>query len=107
MLMFKDGVSWRGISPQSALIVMTVHGAFESVDSDCIVTSMADSTHGFGSLHYIGNAVDFRTKHLDEPKKNLVIARIKESLPSECDVILESLGKENEHLHVEWQPKVG
>ena len=74
---------------------------------ECVVTSVCDSRHSHGSLHFSGGAVDFRTKHLHPNEVKLAVSDdCKRALGREFDVIIEHLGKPNEHLHVEWQPKV-
>ena len=69
------------------------------------VTSGNDSTHRRGSKHYTDEALDFRTKHLPSRVKQLLVAAVKQRLGRHFDVILEDLGKPNEHLHVEYQHK--
>jgi hypothetical protein len=68
------------------------------------ITSICDSTHASGSLHYKGCAFDCRTaaagimqEEADKLKDTLAMA-----LGSEWDVVLEA-----DHLHCEWDPKQG
>jgi hypothetical protein len=80
----------------------------------CVITSANDGKHSPTSLHHgkagkftdgLCRALDFRTKHFTGWKAGLVDA-IKEALGENYDVILEDEGAENEHLHVEYDPKV-
>ena len=66
-----------------------------------LVTSGNDSKHKVGSLHFVDRALDFRTKHLSTAEKHQLVAAVKKRLGSDYDVILESEGKPNEHLHIE------
>jgi hypothetical protein len=66
----------------------------------CTITSVTDSKHGRSSLHYTGQAIDYRTRHLSEAEKTSLLNLISGALHEEFDVILES-----DHLHVEFQPK--
>lgn len=102
----------------AALVVERVLLEFE--DLACIITSARDGKHGWGSLHFSGNAFDVRTKLV--PRDQLVefvtevatrlaakAVRIEPTERSyagpEFDVLLEDIDGENEHLHVEFQPK--
>lgn len=58
------------------------------------ITSICEGTHSAGSLHYNGNAFDFR-KHVKITKKD-----IKFVLGKQFDVVIES-----NHIHVEFDPK--
>jgi hypothetical protein len=81
---------------------------YDSYGADCVVTSCSEghSKHGFGSLHYQGGAVDLRTRNLPTTEvKEAVALALRGSLSSDFDVILESVGTPNEHIHVEFQPK--
>lgn len=72
---------------------------------DFIITSMNDGKHMEYSKHYSDEAFDCRTKHLpDELTKKTIASEIKTALGEDFDVILESLGGDNEHLHLEYDP---
>ena len=61
---------------------------------DCIITSGRDGEHSPNSLHYIGDAVDIRIKHLRNPR--LIADALRASLPGKFDVVLEA-----DHIHIE------
>ncbi len=103
-LQLKPGVRLTGLSPQMVLAALIVGGVYERHTTLCTITSGNDSAHGANSLHYRGNALDFRTKNYVGNKGALAF-EIKEALGENYDVVLESLGTDNEHLHVEYQPK--
>jgi hypothetical protein len=77
------------------------HGA-----PDLVVTSLLDGNHRWASLHYSGCAFDVRTKAFPTDEAKLTaVADLKRALGPDFDVLLEHLGKVNEHCHGEFQPK--
>ena len=121
----KATVELRSLQPQMVLAALVVKDALDYVVLDTIITSGSDS-HTTG-LHPLGTALDFRTKHiaLGSPDRLTIllglIGRIAEALRSNItpeqrgntyiwggqlfDLLLENFGEDNEHLHVEYQPK--
>ena len=96
--MIKHGVDLRGLSPQMAIaytIACRCYGQY-----DCVITSASDGKHGPNSLHYKGQALDLRTRHINGQGLQLVVDKLKEALGSQFDVVLES-----DHIHVEFDPK--
>lgn len=68
------------------------------------VTSGTDS-HDSG-FHPLGLALDFRTKDIPNRSDKLaMIAEVKAILGRDYDVIFESEGLDNEHLHIEYDPR--
>jgi len=104
MLQFKPNVRVQGLQAQMLLAIRVVEDQMDLYHCDTIITSGNDSQHMAESLHYKGAALDFRTKHTGRSKA--IADAVKKILgPLEFDVILEDFGGENEHLHVEWDPK--
>ena len=96
--MIKNGVDLRGLTPQMAIayiIACRCYGQY-----DCVITSASDGKHGPNSLHYNGQALDLRTRHINGQGLQLVVDKLKEALGSQFDVVLES-----DHIHVEFDPK--
>lgn len=102
----KEGVSLKGLVPQMTVAMMVVRDAFAEYDADVVLTSCNDGKHGTNSLHYrdgLCRAMDVRSKVLlDETTKLEVLKRLQSDLGDEFDVLLENLGGENEHYHIEW-----
>ena len=96
--MIKHGVDLRGLSPQMAIAYTIACRCYEQYD--CVITSASDGKHGPNSLHYKGQALDLRTRHLNGQGLQAVYHKLKESLGEQFDVVLES-----DHIHVEWDPK--
>ena len=96
--MIKSGVDLRGLTPQMAIaytIACRCYGQY-----DCVITSASDGKHGPNSLHYNGQALDLRTRHINGQGLQLVVDKLKEALGSQFDVVLES-----DHIHLEYDPK--
>jgi hypothetical protein len=106
MIMVKPGVVFRSLQPQIYGIFGTLNLLFGRYQQDCVITSANDGEHMEGSLHYKDLAIDIRTKNLpSHTVKVLILAELKHILGSDYDVLLESTGLENEHMHIEWDPK--
>lgn len=105
----------RTVRPYALHIVCAIVNAALELDLlakddatlDLLITSAQDSTHGAGSMHPLGRAVDLRTKNLTPAEKHGLRDRVRERLGDAYDVILEDEGGPNEHLHVERDPVRG
>lgn len=97
----KDGVSVRGISNEMLFAIIVVESCYHHLGYDCIITSGVDGEHSWGSEHYKGDAVDFRTRHMQPFHKKELVDMVASSLNEDYDVVLEST-----HLHVEYDPKL-
>lgn len=84
------------------LAAVVVASVYHDHNYECVITSATEGSHSIGSLHYSGEALDFRTNHI--PLKvvlDQMVTDIKLALGGDFDVVLEQ-----DHLHVEFQPKV-
>lgn len=79
-----------------------VKDAFEKHGSEAIFTSGSDGKHSTGSEHYVGHALDWRTRHLPLETAKAIAADVKDRLGPDFDILLESAPP---HLHTEWDPK--
>jgi len=96
----KPGVKFEMLSPQMLLGAIIVMDAYEEMGQEATITSGTDGTHKQNSLHYSGNAMDFRTRDVDPSRMKSLVAEIKRRLGENFDVVLEK-----DHLHVEFDPK--
>ena len=80
-----------------------IYGAF---NLPLVVTSMNDSKHRIGSLHYVGRAFDCRSKTVPRDKLDNLIGQLRRALGPRFDVILEDRDGPNEHAHIELDPKI-
>jgi hypothetical protein len=90
----------RGVTPKNLTIMAAVANAAEEVGVALTVTSGTDGKHMTGSKHYIGGALDVRTRGLIPADQLDVRNTIKRRLGKDYDVVLES-----DHIHVEYDPK--
>jgi uncharacterized protein YcbK (DUF882 family) len=100
MLSLKNDVNLNGAKPEIAIACLVVYSVYRDFGYDCVLTSANDGQHGFGSLHYAGLAVDFRTHHVQANDIEPLADTIREALGPQFDVVLEDT-----HIHVEFQPK--
>lgn len=96
----KPGVSLAGMRPELLLGIIVSQEVFRDYGFPLTITSVTDSHHSPGSLHYLGVAADFRTR--DIPKTTLValVGVLRSRLGPDFDII-----PEPDHLHIEFQPK--
>lgn len=100
MLKLKDSVRLVGIKPEIVLAMIIVNDAYEAFNTECVITSVNDSTHSYTSLHNCGYAFDVRTRNVSKRDILALVKKIQESLTGEFDIVLEET-----HLHIEFQPK--
>lgn len=101
-MFIKNGVKLSKFSTQILLAIVVAERVYEKIGYEMTVTSIADGTHSAGSLHYGGNAVDLRVRHLPRPMWDDVTITLRDRLGPEYDVVLEL---EPPHIHVEYDPK--
>jgi len=96
-MLIKAGVDISRLRPEIRKKLPGIAGlVWYCTKEEIIVTSTYEGSHSEGSLHYANLAVDIRRKAQDET----VYWRIKEYLGGDYDVVLE-----DDHLHVEYDPK--
>jgi hypothetical protein len=107
-LILKKGIAIDNLCVQLLLSIIVINDLFKELKKDCVITACTNGTHSYSSLHWCGRAVDIRSKvfgESDEKKKIVIIVREKLGSLKDYDFILENLNLENEHFHLEWQPK--
>ena len=100
MLFIKPGVRITGMRPAILLAAVAAERVYAEAGHDLTITACVDGKHTTGSLHYAGAAIDVRTRDLAPADVQKLIARIKECLGADFDVLLEV-----DHIHIEFQPK--
>jgi len=95
------------MSPALAAIVVfkVISDICSMMGYDVWLTSANDGQHKVGSLHYQDKAWDFRTHHLLPQDKKEIVKALKKRLEPQFDVLFEYEGTENEHVHIEYDPK--
>lgn len=84
-----------------ALMMIATDQVFQEVlGNGTTITSGIDGKHMIGSKHFVGHALDFRTRGIGGLELETISTRLKERLGRDYDVIIEDT-----HLHVEFDPK--
>lgn len=96
MIHVKDGVE---LPPMIKLLVV-VEDVYEAHGYPAVITSGTEGKHSTNSLHYVGKALDFRTRFLRPMEKAEITQNIANILGDDFDVV-----PERRHLHVEYDPK--
>lgn len=103
----KRGASLHGCSAEILNAAIDIESIFTSRGVEFVITEGIPTLKhaALHSAHYRGDAVDIRSKPLKTlARKKAVLIAIKRKLGRGFVVILESLGKRNEHYHVHWAP---
>lgn len=101
--MIKSGVK---LHPSTAWAVgmSIIREVYKDFGYVAVITSGIDGKHRTDSLHYSGNAFDFRTNSVSRSDLHQLVHTIQDALGDNFDVLLEHEGRANEHLHVEFDP---
>ena len=103
MIKFKQGVSVTTLAPQIILAIAVAESVYKEITgTNLIITSGCDGQHLPNSKHYLGLAVDLRTKHLGRDRKVMVLTKLKECLGAEYLVLFENVDQPNEHFHIQY-----
>ena len=109
-MIFKHGVEPWHLVPQVVMalqvceFVYEKHAIWASHENEMVVTSLCDGQHGHRSYHYSGRAVDLRVHNIENPE--YVYTQIAIRLRHiGFDVLLEGMGTEDAHIHIEYDPK--
>jgi len=104
-------VNTRGITLDTIIALSAIYD-LPVVGILWITEVVAHDGHSEGSEHYEGDAIDFVIQRdgdvlTAQNKKAVQLLRNGNKLPQGYDVIHEDIGGENEHVHVEYDPKRG
>jgi len=83
-----------------AVMITVANDVYKDYGKELVITSMAEGRHSYGSIHFSENAIDTRTRYFDDFTKLAVADDIRTRLGDDFDVVVE-----NNHLHIEYQPK--
>ena len=100
MISMKPGVDLSLLQPQMALATGILAIVYENYFCNLIITSGCEGTHSEGSLHYVGKALDYRTRNIPPGQLDFLVEEAKAALGPQFDVV-----EESDHLHVEFDPK--
>lgn len=102
----KNGVRFHSLDVAMCIATVLINDVYREHGCECVITSGVDGVHHFNSLHPSGGALDFSTHTIPANLLEMVLASVRSRLGIAYDVILEDRAKPNEHLHVEYDPKV-
>jgi len=94
-----EGVAIVGLRSEMVLALVIANRIYTDHGETLVVTSALDGEHMRASLHYVGAAADVRYPILAH---KTLIRELREALGTNYDVV-----KEHDHIHIEFQPKVG
>lgn len=98
----KPTVRLNGIRPEMLLALQILWTTWQRYNEvDMVITSVSDGRHSRGSLHYVGCAVDIRTRDSLESNLKRTVEEARINLGQDFDVVVEKT-----HLHIEYQPKM-
>jgi RNA binding exosome subunit len=94
------GTTGDGLSEDITSVEDTVDAAFnDAINRDAVVTYTTNGRHSRNSLHYCGDAIDLRTRDMDNEEVNNVLEQLRNYLGDDYDVIFEG-----DHIHLEYDP---
>lgn len=97
---FKKGVKINGVQPEIAMAFPVIAATYHAQGYDCIITSCCDGEHSDNSFHYVGLAIDVRTRIVPTEDQPALRDALASNLGDEFDVVLES-----DHMHIEFDPE--
>lgn len=103
----KPGVHLETVEMPIYAAVGAVVVIFGALGLPVVITSARDGKHRDRSYHYNGLAIDVRTRIFTEEQKDLIHEALLTNLGAMYDVIFESRGQDNEHLHIEPGSEMG
>ena len=98
----KPGVSIRGIRPELVHAAVTAYVIYQQLPGkpELVITCCTDGEHGRKSLHYVGQAIDIRSRDMGIQVALDAVTKLREALGHEFDAVTET-----DHIHIEYQPK--
>jgi hypothetical protein len=96
----KPGASLQGLNLVMRPALIVADRLWKHHGQELVVTAGTDGEHSAGSLHYYGQAIDFRTNYFTETKAKMLSEELRRQLTgvdNHFQVILHST-----HIHVEY-----
>ena len=96
----KSGVRLTGLQPQMVLAAIIAEGVYRKYNVEFVITSGVEGNHSGTSRHYLGYAIDTRTRDFRHAHIPKVLRDLKEALGDDFFVIFEK-----NHFHISFKPK--
>lgn len=108
MISCKEGASLADCRAPILRALIQIGNYYGSRGLDCVVTSGAEQWPGHAetSAHYRGDAVDVRLHTVAQADRMEFVRQVQALLGMDYQVMREGSGTGNEHLHVQWSPRV-
>ncbi len=95
--MIKSGVRVGGIRPEMVLAYLIAAPILVKHGQEAVITSCTDGKHSKTSRHYIGCAIDLRTRDMDDVTADKAALAIANALGGEYYVAFEK-----NHIHLQF-----
>lgn len=99
-MIIKAGVDVEGLTVEALIILLVAEPLWRKYGEELVLTAGLDGEHMTNSLHYVGKAVDLRTKYFNVATQKVVARELRKRLGSQYDVVFHKT-----HIHVEFDPK--
>ncbi len=99
-MILKSNVSLLGIRPEMLILISICESVYKSFSQELVLTSVCDGTHSTNSRHYLGCAIDTRTRYFDKEDIEKVATEIRNRIGSEFYLLVEK-----DHFHISFKPK--
>lgn len=94
----KSGISVQGLKPEMLIALMVAEETYTFHGYSMVLTSGTEGKHSKASRHYIGMAIDLRTRYFGSPaEKRLILKDLREALGSEFVVV-----SHKTHFHIQF-----
>lgn len=93
------------VRPKNLVIAAAAANVAADMGITAYITIGSNGKHMEGSKHYTGDALDLRSKHLEIPTKMIFLAKVLDRLGKGYEGFLEDRDTDNEHFHIEYDPK--
>ena len=99
-MQIKHDVKLAGIHPEIVIAAMVVNEMCREYGVEFVITCAKEGTHRKGSKHFVGQAIDVRTRDMALHNRKAFATSIAKAVGPEFDVVLEG-----NHLHIEFDPE--
>ena len=96
----KKGAKINGLKTEILIGLMIAKSVYNDRGHEFIITEGTGGKHMDGSKHYIGQAIDIRTRNTPAEQHESIRSEIENKLTDDFDVVLHST-----HIHLEFDPK--
>ncbi len=98
----KTGVSLLGLKPEMNVALMIAKDVIEGYGVECVITSGVEGKHSKKtSKHYVGYALDLRSRDLAEEDRQACADKISEALGAEYYCAFEV-----DHFHISYNGSI-